>query len=118
MFDKFTNLRAIESGQATASSAQNMRHWKFERDGNIMGTIVDFNHFTHPMYGEQHTVIVRLAESNELVSAILNGWLQEGIRRKQAVVGDLILIQFFGKLAGECFNRFNLEIQKDQPEIF
>ena len=118
MFDKFAKLRAIESGQATPSSAQNMRHWKFERDGNIMGTIVDFNHFTHPAYGEQQTVIVRLAESGELVSAILNGWLQEGIRRRQATEGDLILIQFFGMLTGERFNRFNLEIQKDQPEMF
>jgi hypothetical protein len=118
MYDKFENLRAIESGQATPSSTQAIRFWNFERDGNILATIVEFNSFTHPTYGEQHTVIVRLAKSDELVSAILTGWLQEGMRRKQAAVGDLILIQFFGRQVGERFNRFNLEIDKAQPERF
>jgi hypothetical protein len=118
MFDKFAKLRTIESGHTTPSAAQNVRFWTFERDGNIMGTIIEFNSFTHEWYGEQHTVIVRLADSNELVSAFLNGWLQEGMRRKQAVVGDLILIQFLGRQAGERFNRYHLEIEKAQPETF
>ncbi|MGZ3767105.1 MAG: hypothetical protein ACXVA2_20750 [Mucilaginibacter sp.] len=118
MFDKFAKLRAIESGQAPASAAQNFRFWDFERDGNIMGTIVEFYSFTHSVYGEQHTVIVRLADSDELASAILSGWLQEGMRRKQAAVGDLILIRFLGQQAGERFKRYHLEIEKAQPEIF
>ena len=119
MFDKFAKLRAIESGQAPASStASNVRFWNFERDGNIMGTIIEFNSFTHQLYGEQHTVTVRLAESDELISAFLCGWLQEGMLRKQAAVGDLILIQFFGKQAGERFNRYHLEIDKAQLERF
>ena len=118
MFDKFANLRAIESGQAAGSTASNIRFWKYESDGNIMGTIVKFDSFIHPLYDEQHTVTVCLAESGELVSAFLNGWLQEGMRRKQAAVGDLILIRFFGRQAGERFNRFQLEIDKAQPEMF
>jgi hypothetical protein len=118
MFDKFAKLRAIESGQATASAAPNVRFWNFERDGNIMGTIIEFNSLTHQVYSEQHTVIVRLADSDELVSAFLSGWLQEGMRRKQAAVGDLVLIQFLGRQAGERFNRYHLEIEKAQPEIF
>lgn len=117
--DKFAKLRAIASGQTTASTtAPNVRNWSFERDGDVMGTISGFNNFTHPVYGEQHTVTVRLAESGELVSAFLSNWLQEGLSRKQAAVGDLILIQFFGKQAGERFNRYQLEIQKDQPGMF
>jgi len=36
MFDKFARLRAIESGQAVASTAPNVRFWNFVRDGNIM----------------------------------------------------------------------------------
>ena len=64
------------------------------------------------------TIIVSLADSNELVSAFLSGWLQEGLRRQQAAVGDLILIQFFGKQEGERFNRFHLVIQKAQLERF
>ena len=118
MFDQFAKLRAIESGQATASKAPNVRFWSFERDGNIMGTIVEFNSFTHQLYNEQHTVVVRLADSGELVSAFLSDWLQEGLHRKQAAVGDLILIQFLGKRPGERFNRFNLEIEKAGSEMF
>jgi len=118
MYDKFSKLRAIESGQAPVSTAPDVRFWSFEKNGNIMGTIFEFNSFTHPLYGEQHTVTVRLAESDELVSAFLNSWLQEGLSRKQAAVGDLILIQYFGKQAGERFNRFHLEIEKARPEMF
>jgi len=114
--DKFARLRTLESGQTT--TAQNVgnnnqaRNWSYEKDGNVMGTITGFNSFEHPQFGEQHTVIVRLADTNELVSAFLNGWLQEGMRRQNAQVGDLILIQFLGKQLGERFNRFHLEIEK------
>jgi hypothetical protein len=118
MFDKFEKLRAIESGQAISSTKSIVRNWKFEQDGNIMGTIIEFNSFTHQLYGEQHTVTVRLAETDELVSAFLCGYLQEGMRRKQAAAGELILIQFFGKQAGERFNRYRLEIEKPQNELF
>ena len=118
MFDKFAKLRAIESGQLTVPTAPNVRFWSYERDGNILGTIIEFNSFMHQLYGEQHTVTVRLAESDELVSAFLSDWLQEGLSRKQAAVGDLILIQFFGRQAGERFNRYHLEIEKAQLEMF
>jgi hypothetical protein len=38
--------------------------------------------------------------------------------RKNAQVGDLVLIQFFGKQSGGRFNRFQLEIQKTNPNTF
>jgi hypothetical protein len=112
--DKFARLKAIASGQQpeTATTAQDIKFWSFERNGDIMGTIMGFEQLEHPQFGEQHTVIVRLADTNELVSAFLTGWLQEGMRRQKANVGDLVLIQFLGKQAGERFNRFNLEIEK------
>ncbi|WP_340124191.1 hypothetical protein [Methylobacter svalbardensis] len=115
--DKFAKLRAIESGQVSVSTAPDVRNWSFEKDGNIMGTITGFDSFTHPSFGEQRTVIVRL-ESGEVISAFLNGYLQQGMDRQQAAVGNLVLIQFFGKPAGERFNRYHLVIQKDQPEMF
>lgn len=118
MSDKFAKLKAIESGQAPASAAQNVRFWSFEKDGNIMGTIVNFGSFTHKSFGEQQTLIVRLAESDELISAILGDYLLEGMSRKRAAVGDLVLIQSFGKQPGKNYNRYNLEIQKAQPEMF
>ena len=113
--DKFTRLKAIESGR-TASAE--LRFWNFDKDGNVIGTITGFNSFEHPQYGEQHTVLVSLADSNELISAFINGYLQEGIRRKDAQVGDLILIQFLGKQPGERFNRFHLEIEKMKSDSF
>ena len=67
---------------------------------------------------EQRTVIVSLVDSNELVSAFLNDYLKEGLRRQQAEVGDLILIMYFGKPVGERYNRFHLEIIKDQLQRF
>jgi hypothetical protein len=114
-FDKFKRLRAIQSGQTT-ETVPNVRFWNFEKDGNILGTICGFNSFMYPRYGEQHTVIVRLADTNELVSAFLNGYLQEGMNRNNAQVGDLILIQFFGMHPGERFNRFHLEIEKTSSQ--
>ena len=115
-FDKFTRLKAIESGQTKAATEP--KFWNFEKDGNIIGTITGFNSFENPLYGEQHTVLVSLADSNELISAFINGYLQEGIRRKDAQVGDLILIQFLGKQPGERFNRFHLEVEKMKSDSF
>ncbi len=117
--DKFARLKAIVSDQhPETATASGIRFWSFERDGNILGTIAGFDQFEHPQFGEQHTVIVRLADSNELVSAFLTGWLQEGMRRQKANVGDLVLIQFLGKQPGERFNRFHLEIEKTNPNSF
>jgi hypothetical protein len=113
--DPFARLRAIASGQHTANPP--VRFWNYEKDGDILGTIIGFDSVHHPQYGEQHTVIVQLADSNQLVSAFLNGYLQEGMRLQKAEVGDLILIQFLGKQPGERFNRFHLEIEK-APTLF
>jgi hypothetical protein len=110
MSDEFARLRAIAAGQEA-----DVKKWKYERDGNVMGTIVDFSSMNHQTYGEQQTVIVKLADTDELVSAFLNGWLQEGMRLNKAKVGDRILIKFFGMRPGERFNRFHLEIEKAQP---
>ncbi|MEI7997083.1 MAG: hypothetical protein WCH01_19490 [Methylococcaceae bacterium] len=110
MSDEFARLRAIAAGQEA-----DVKRWKYERDGNVMGTIVDFSSMNHQTYGEQQMVIVKLADTDELVSAFLNGWLQEGMRLNKAKVGDRILIKFFGMRPGERFNRFHLEIEKAQP---
>ena len=107
MSDEFARLRAIAAGQEA-----DVKKWKYERDGNVMGTIVDFSSMNHQTYGEQQMVIVKLADTGELVSAFLNGWLQEGMRLNKAKVGDRILIKFFGMRPGE---RFHLEIEKAQP---
>ena len=110
MSDEFARLRAIAAAQEA-----DVKKWKYERDGNVMGTIVDFSSMNHQTYGEQQMVIVKLADTGELVSAFLNGWLQEGMRLNKAKVGDRILIKFFGMRPGERFNRFHLEIEKAQP---
>ncbi len=121
MNDRFSRLKAIQSNQNTHSdSVQKPRFWDFKIDGDILGTIVEFNSFINHQIGEQqqHTVVVRLADSDELVSAFLNAYLQVGMERKQAAVGDLVLIQYLGKRPGERFNRYVLEIEKFYPEMF
>ena len=110
MSDEFARLRAIAAGQEA-----DVKRWKYERDGNVMGTIVDFSSMNYQTYVEQQMVIVKLADTDELVSAFLNGWLQEGMRLNKAKVGDRILIKFFGMRPGERFNRFHLEIETTQP---
>ena len=110
MSDEFARLRAIAAGQEA-----DVKKWKYERDGNVMGTIIDFSSMNHQTYGEQQRVIVKLADTGELVSAFLNDYLLEGLHRKDAKVGDRILIKFFGMRPGECFNRYKLEIEKTQP---
>ena len=110
MSDEFARLRAIAAGQEA-----DVKNWNYERDGNVMGTIVDFSSMNHQTYGEQQMVIVKLADTGELVSAFLNDYLLEGLHRNDAKVGDRILIKFFGMRPGECFNRYKLEIEKTQP---
>ena len=107
MSDEFAKLRAIAAAQEA-----DVKNWNYERDGNVMGTIVDFSSMNHQTYGEQQMVIVKLADTGELVSAFLNDYLLEGLHRKDAKVGDRILIKFFGMRPGEHFNRYKLEIDK------
>ena len=120
--DPFARLKAIAANQntntttTTTATQQTVRFWNYPQDGDIIGTIIGFSGFNHPQFGEQHTVIVQLADTEELVSAILNNWLQEGLCRQQANVGDLILIQFQGKDPVQGFNRFFLKIEKPQPQ--
>jgi hypothetical protein len=66
----------------------------------------------HQTYGEQQTVIVKLADTKELVSAFLSDYLLEGLHRKKAKVGDRILIMYYGMQPGERFNRYRLEIEE------
>ena len=118
--DPFAHLKAIAANQNTTTTTVTqhaVRFWSYEKDGNIIGTIIGFNSFQHPQFGEQHTITVQLADTNEWVSAFLNDWLKEGLRRKQAIAGDLILILFLGKDPKYGFNRFYLEIEKPQPPI-
>jgi hypothetical protein len=115
--DRFSSLRAIASGQApfpvSSSSAPKPRFWKFEHDGNILGTIVGFNTFPSQLYNrEEHTIVVEL-ESGELISAFLNSYLQNAMQIHDAQVGDSILIAFFGKQNGERFNRYQVVVKKD-----
>ena len=70
MSDEFARLRAIAAGQE-----ENVKNWSYERDGNVMGTIVEFSSSKNKTFGEQQTVIVKLADTDELVSAFLSNYL-------------------------------------------
>lgn len=109
--DIFTKLKSIAAG--------GMAHplptiWTHEIDNPLIGRIKGFSRFQHDKYGIQETVIVEL-ESGELVSAILNDYLIEGMRRQRAEIEDFVLIQLMGKdlsNQGHRFNIFNLVIHK------
>lgn len=112
--DKFAHLKAIAAGESVESSLPDI--WKHEVGNPLIGTIKRFSNFEHDRYGTQETVIVEL-ESGEQVSAILNGYLSNGMQIKHAEVGDLILIQLLGKekgTNGSTFNKFNLVVEKTQ----
>ena len=55
MSDEFARFRAIAAGQE-----ENVKNWNYERDGNVMGTIVDFSSMKNKTFGEQQTVTVQL----------------------------------------------------------
>jgi len=109
--DMFASLKAIAAGDTTQTFPT---FWTHEVKNPLIGIIKGFGSFEHDRYGTQETVIVE-RESGELVSAILNEYLSNGIRLQNAAIGDLILIDFLGKERshnGHQFNRFNLVIQK------
>jgi hypothetical protein len=114
LIDPFARLKAV----AADSNLQvpYARNWNFKVDGTtVLGTIEHIGQFDHPKYGEQHTVNVKLHETGELVCVFLNTYLREGLTRKNAEIGDLILLNFLGMKPGESFNRFYLEIEKHNP---
>ncbi len=73
-----------------------------QTDKPLIGTIKGFE---HDRYGTQKTVIV------ELISAILNPYLIDGMRRQN----DLVLNQLLGierSPHGNTFNNFTLVVEK------
>ena len=109
--EKITQFTANVTGKMTPTLPTKRHH---EIGKPLIGIIKAFSSFVHDRYGKQETVIVEL-ESGEVVSAILNGYLQEGIVRQNAQVNDFIFIDLLGKefsKNGNCFNKFNLVIQK------
>ena len=111
--DKFANLRAIASGQVKPAQTNNVRFWDYEKDGDFIGTIMQFNQFEVPPRGMQYTVLAESPEG-ELISFFTNDFVREGFKRKNAEVGDLVLIQCFGMRQGENFKRYNVEIEKNR----
>jgi len=88
MSDEFARLRAIAAAQEA-----DVKKWKYERDGNVMGTIVDFSSMKNKTFGEQQTVVVKLADTGELVSAFLNDYLvleREPISQYKTISCDTI----------------------------
>ena len=110
--DIYASLKAIAAGEEIAQTLPAI--WKHEVNRPLIGRIKGFSSFLYDPIGKQETVIVEL-ESGELVSAILNAYLSEGMRRQSGEINDLVLIDLLGKEFsnnGNCFNKFNLVIQK------
>ena len=115
MNSKYDRLKAIASGQLQDTAFNStITFWKYALNHPLIGTIKGFGGFHHANFGSQETVIVEL-ESGEMVSAILNPYLSEGMRMRNAQVDDLIYLDFLGKengKYGKSFNKYNLIIDK------
>lgn len=113
MSDDFANLRAI------ASVNNKKVFWKFNERGDLMGTIVGFGQFDNPQYGGiQYTIEVQLADTGEIASAFLNGYLRQSMDIHQADVGDKVLIQYLGREPNQRFNRYSVHIEKLKNEPY
>ena len=108
----YARLKAIAAGERAHPLPT---IWVHEINKPLIGRIREFNRFQHDRYGMQETVIVEL-ETGELVSAILNDYLIEGMRRQRAEIDDFVLIQLLGtdlSNHGNRFNKFTLVIEKE-----
>jgi hypothetical protein len=109
--DGFDNLRAIASGQGGQNNA-NKIFWKFDERGNLMGTIVDFNQLEHQKWGTQYIVEIRLADTGEIASAFMNGYIRESMRRNNAKIGDKVLIMYLGRDPVANYHLFDVRFGK------
>ena len=116
-FDEYNSeyLKAVAAGYIKDSTLPSaIRLWTHELNQPLIGTIIRFDEFEHPGYGTQQTVIVE-RDNNEVVSAILNPYLQKGMAMQDGEIGDLILIEKQGQEQskyGKTFNKFQLVIDK------
>lgn len=109
--DQYARLKAIATGEIVANFPS---IWTHEVGRPLIGKIKGFGQFLHDRFGMQETVIVEL-ETSELVSAILNAYLLDGMRRQNAQVNDFVLIQLLGKEKsphGNFYNKFQLIVEK------
>lgn len=113
--DKYAHLKAIAAGEVKAPVLSNeIQFWTHEPHKPLIGEILGFDSFDHPQYGRQETVIVQ-RENDEVVSAILTTYLQNGMQMQNGEVGDLVLIEKQGQERskyGKMFNRFRIVIEK------
>lgn len=113
--NKFAHLNAIAAGEVKAPALSNdIIFWEHQVDNPLVGEILGFDGFDHPQYGRQETVIVQ-RENDEVVSAILTNYLQNGMQMQNGEVGDLVLIEKQGQERskyGKMFNRFLIVVEK------
>ncbi len=112
--DGFDNLRSIAAGQHDGND--NKIFWKFEQMGDLIGTIVGFNQFDNPKYGMQYTVEIRLADTGEIASIFMNGYIRESMQRNSAKIGDKVLIKFLGLDPNGRFNKYFIRFDKSLAE--
>ena len=108
--DGFDRLRSIAANRN--NSHDNKIFWKFEEMGDLIGVIVGFNKFDNPKYGIQHTVEIRLADTGEIASAFMNGYIRESMQRNDANIGDKVLIQYLGRDPNANFNKYFIQFDK------
>ena len=97
-----------------ATQLETISNWQPSAGETIAGIISGSGTFTHPLYGEQKTMLLK-DDSGLITSVILTKYLMTGLKQQGAVLGDLCAVTFHGKeksKTGHSFNRYSLLVDK------
>jgi hypothetical protein len=83
-----------------------MKIWKPKEGDLIVGIMVGSGSFTHPVYGEQQTILIDTGSG--VYSIILSKYLKIALTSQGALHGDLVAIKFVRQEKGKngVFNRY------------
>jgi hypothetical protein len=87
--------------------------WKPVAGEAIAGTNIGSGSFTHPLYGEQQTILLDTGAG--VFSIILSKYLKNALTTQGALHGDLVAIKFLGRGQGKngVFNRYSVTTERN-----
>ena len=88
--------------------------WQPVAGETLVGVIAGSETVTHPLYGDQHQMLVR-DEYGAITKVWLSKYLRDNLRSQHAEQGDLIALTFGGKrknAQGREFNAYTVVIEK------
>ena len=111
-----TNAVATLSDRMAAlknRASQQAEIWQPMTGETLIGSIAGSETVTHPLYGDQHQMLVRDAHGT-VTKVWLSRYLRDNLRSQHAEQGDLIALTFGGKrknAQGREFNSYSLIVE-------